>query len=351
MTAVHHDRTELSVVIPMYNEEEALPALVDRLRPVLDGIRVPYEVVAVDDGSSDKTTDLLDDFRAGWPELRVIRLRRNSGHQAALTAGLHSARGDYVASIDADLQDPPEKIPEMLALATAQQLDIVYGVRTDRSTDTGFKRRTAGAYYWLMRRLVGKTVPSQAGDFRLLSRDAVEALKALPDQQQVYRLLVPWLGFPSGQVSYHRDERVAGETKYPLRKMVRLAIDSITGFSAAPLRLATWLGVVSFFTCLALLAFTLTAYALGNTVPGWTSLFAVMLFIGGVQLICFGLLGEYVGRIYTAVQQRPTYFIARDSDRDRERAEAGAGEGKPEEDGGPERVPEPRPKDRRRPRP
>ncbi len=297
----------------MYNEEDVLPALVSRLRPVLDGIGVPYEVVAVDDGSADKTADLLADLRGGWPQLRVVRLRRNSGHQAALTAGLHSARGAYVASIDADLQDPPEKIPEMLELARAQQLDIVYGVRSDRSTDTGFKRRTAGAYYWLMRRLVGNTVPAQAGDFRLLSREAVEALRKLPDQQRVYRLLVPWLGFPSGQVAYHRDERAAGETKYPLRKMVRLAVDSVTGFSAAPLRIATWLGVISFFTCLAMLVFTLTTYALGNTVPGWTSLFTAMLFLGGVQLICFGLLGEYVARIYTAVQQRPTYFIARDS--------------------------------------
>ncbi|WP_033818307.1 glycosyltransferase family 2 protein [Kitasatospora sp. MBT63] len=313
MTSVPPPAVTLSVVVPMFNEQEALPALVERLRPVLDGIGVRYEVVAVDDGSSDKTPALLRDARAAWPELRVIRLRRNSGHQAALTAGLHRSAGAYVASIDADLQDPPEKIPEMLELARTRQLDVVYGVRGDRSTDSGFKRRTAGAYYWLMRRLAGKQVPAQAGDFRLLSREAVDALKSLPDQQQVYRLLVPWLGFPSGEVHYHRDERVAGETKYPLSKMVRLALDSVTGFSAAPLRIATWLGVVSFFTCLAMLVFTMTAYLAGHTVPGWTSLFTGILFIGGVQLICVGLLGEYIGRIYTAVQRRPTYFIADDS--------------------------------------
>ncbi|MFJ1707791.1 glycosyltransferase family 2 protein [Kitasatospora sp. NPDC088346] len=303
----------LSVVVPMYNEQDALPALVERLRPVLDGIGARYEVVAVDDGSTDKTAELLQDLRAGWPELRVVRLRRNCGHQAALTAGLHRAVGAYVASIDADLQDPPEKIPEMLELARAGDLDVVYGVRDDRSTDSGFKRRTAGAYYWLMRRLAGKQVPAQAGDFRLLSREAVEALKSLPDQQRVYRLLVPWLGFPSGEVRYQRDERVAGETKYPVTKMVRLAVDSVTGFSAAPLRIATWLGVVSFFTCIGLLVFSLTAYASGHTVPGWTSLFVGILFLGGVQLICVGLLGEYIGRIYTAVQRRPTYFVAHDS--------------------------------------
>jgi dolichol-phosphate mannosyltransferase len=315
------DTVVLSVVIPMFDEEGALPALVARLRPVLDGTGVGYEVVAVDDGSTDKTAALLEDFRTRWPELRAIRLRRNSGHQAALTAGLHRAVGDYVVSIDADLQDPPEKIADMLDLARSNDLDIVYGVRSDRSTDSGFKRRTAGGYYWLMRRLVGDRVPAQAGDFRLLSREAVDALKALPDQQQVYRLLVPWLGFPSGQVEYQREERVAGETKYPLNRMLRLGVDSVTGFSAAPLRMATWLGVLSFFVCLLLIAFTLVAYATGQVVPGWSSLFIGILFLGAVQLICLGLLGEYVGRIYTAVQRRPTYFVGYDS------ADAGAGAG------------------------
>lgn len=321
MTGVRHDSTdqiessvELSVVIPMFNEEEALPALVARLRPVLDGTDATYEVVAVDDGSTDRTAEQLEDMRGAWPQLRVLRLRRNSGHQAALTVGLHHARGHYAVSLDADLQDPPEKIPEMLALARSRHLDIVYGVRANRSTDTGFKRRTAGAYYWLMRRLVGTHVPAQAGDFRLLSRNALDALKALPDQPQVYRLLVPWLGFPSGEVTYHRNERVAGHTKYPLRKMILLAVDSIIGFSVAPLRLATWLGTLAFFMCLGMLLYTLAVYASGETAPGWTSLIIAVLFIGAVQLICLGLLGEYIGRIYTAVQKRPTYYVAHDTD-------------------------------------
>ncbi|MFK0192753.1 glycosyltransferase family 2 protein [Kitasatospora sp. NPDC090308] len=313
MTAAAQEGTLLSVVVPMYDEEDALPAFAARMRPVLDGLGARYEVLAVDDGSTDKTAALLRDLSADWPELRMVRLRRNSGHQAALTAGLDHAVGDYVASIDADLQDPPEKIPDMLELARREGLDIVYGVREDRSTDTGFKRWTAGGYYWLIRRLVGRQVPSNAGDFRLLSREAVEALRELPDQQRVYRLLVPWLGFPSGEVRYVREERVAGSTKYPLTKMVRLALDSITGFSAAPLRLATWLGTVAFFTCLLLLAFCLTVYLVGATVPGWTSLFVGLLFIGGVQLICVGLLGEYVARIYSAVQRRPAYFVAEDT--------------------------------------
>ncbi|WP_251094704.1 glycosyltransferase family 2 protein [Streptomyces sp. Caat 7-52] len=320
MTEVRHDATdltgtpvELSVVIPMFNEEDVLPALVARLRPVLDGTGEAYEVVAVDDGSTDRTAGRLEELRVAWPQLRVVRLARNSGHQAALTAGLHHARGRYAASLDADLQDPPEKIPEMLALARSRRLDIVYGVRANRAIDTGFKRRTAGAYYWLVRRLVGSHVPAQAGDFRLLSRNVLDALKALPDQPQVHRLLVPWFGFPSGEVAYHRDARVAGDTKYPLRKMVLLAIDSVVGFSVAPLRLATWLGSLAFLVCLAVIAYTLAVYAAGATTPGWTSLIVAVLFVGAVQLICLGVLGEYLGRVYTAVQQRPTYYVAEDT--------------------------------------
>lgn len=318
--------TVLSVVIPMYNEEEALPALVNRLRPVLDGLGPRYEVVAVDDGSGDRTAELLAAFRLGWPELRVVGLRRNSGHQAALTAGLDRAVGDYVVSLDADCQDPPEKIPQMLALARDEGLDVVYGVRADRSSDSAFKRGTAGVYYRLLRRLAGPSVPAHAGDFRLLSRAAVDALKALPDQQRVYRLLVPWLGFPSGQVTYERELRSAGRTKYPLGRMILLAADSITGFSAAPLRLATWLGGGAFVVCLGLLVYTFTGYALGHTVPGWTSLLTAVVFIGAVQLVCVGLLGEYVARIYTAVQNRPSYFVRDDTAED-------AGTGGPAADG------------------
>ncbi|GAA4203305.1 glycosyltransferase family 2 protein [Actinocatenispora rupis] len=303
----------LSVVVPMYNEQDALGPLTDRLRPALDAITADYEVVAVDDGSTDGTARQVAELMADWPQVRLIRLRRNAGHQAALTAGLHRARGEYVVSIDADLQDPPEKIGEMLALARRDHLDVVYGVRADRGTDTVFKRSTAGAYYVLMRRLVGSWVPRDAGDFRLLSRTAVDALTALPDHQPVYRLLVPALGFPSGTVRYVREERVAGTTKYPVGKMIRLAVDSVTNFSAAPLRLATWLGVLSFCGCLVMIVFGVVVYAVGSTVPGWTSLFVAVLFLGALQLTCLGLLGEYVARIYSTVQARPTYHIGTDT--------------------------------------
>jgi dolichol-phosphate mannosyltransferase len=303
----------LSVVVPMFNEAEVLPALVERLRHVLDGVGEPYEVVAVDDGSTDSTPAQLIGARRGWPQLRVVRLRRNAGHQAALTAGLHRARGEYVASIDADLQDPPEKIPEMLTLARAQGLDIVYGVRIDRSSDSAGKRGTAAAYYWLMRRLARVDLQPHAGDFRLLSRATVDVLRQLPEHQPVYRLLVPWIGFPSGTVTYTRAERAAGKTKYPLTKMVRLALDSVTNFSAAPLRLATWLGAASFVLCLLMLIYVVVAFSLGHTVQGWSSVLATMLFLGGVQLLCLGLLGEYLGRLYASAQGRPAYFVSHDS--------------------------------------
>ncbi len=311
----------LSVVIPMFNEQDAFPLMVKRLRPILDDLGETYEVVAVDDGSSDATFALLQGMRRSWPQLRVIRLRRNCGHQAALTAGLQRARGSYVVSIDADLQDPPEKISEMLRLAQNEGLDIVYGVRTDRSKDSWAKRSTAGIYYRLMRRAAGVELPRHAGDFRLLSRDTVEVLRSMPEHQPVYRLLVPWIGFPSGVVSYAREERVAGRTKYPLSKMVRLATDSVTNFSAAPLRLATWLGLASFALCLLMLIGSIVVYVLGMTVPGWTSLLVAIVFLGGVQLLCLGLLGEYISRIYSAIQGRPSYFIGYDSDQ----VERGAG--------------------------
>jgi dolichol-phosphate mannosyltransferase len=303
----------LSVVIPMFNEADVLPILVDRLRPVLDEIGEPYEVVAVDDGSTDTTAAQLIGIRRSWPQLRIIRLRRNSGHQAALTAGLHRSTGEYVASLDADLQDPPEKIPEMLALARAQGLDIVYGVRSDRSTDSIMKRQTAGLYYRLMRRLAGVQMQADAGDFRLLSRATIEVLKQLPEHQPVYRLLVPWIGFPSGEVYYRREGRAAGQTKYPFTKMMRLAVDSVTNFSAAPLRLATWLGATSFVLCLAMLIYVVVAFALRQTVQGWASVLACVLFLGGVQLLCLGLFGEYLGRLYASVQGRPAFFIGYDS--------------------------------------
>lgn len=297
----------------MYNEAEAVDHFVARLRPVLDGLHRTYEVIAVDDGSKDATVAKLMAIRASWPELRIVKLRRNVGHQIALSAGLKASRYDYVVSIDADLQDPPEAIVEMLALAESQDLDVVYGVRSDRTSDTAFKRITAGLYYRVARRMVGDWVTDQGGDFRLLSRVVVDVLAQLPDRRPVYRLLVPSLGFAHGQVEYVREKRVAGETKYPLSKMIRLSVDSITSFSAAPLRFATWLGLISFVICICLMISGLAAYLSGAVVPGWASLYIAVLLLGGVQLMCLGLLGEYIGRLYDASQHRPPYLVAFDT--------------------------------------
>ncbi|WP_040385112.1 glycosyltransferase family 2 protein [Demetria terragena] len=305
--------TEMSVVVPIFNEEDVLPLFVGRLRPVLDRLGVPYEVVAVDDGSTDTSPILLQRFHRDWPELRIVRLRANAGHQAAMSAGLQLARGAWIASIDADLQDPPEVLADMLSMATSEQADVVYGVRNDRSSDTRFKRLTARAFYRTMRAVGTVDAPLDAGDFRLISRATADAVNALPEHGRVLRLVIPSLGFPSAEVHYRRDERAAGVSKYPLSKMIRLTLDSLTGFSQAPLRLATWFGLFGFVVASGLLLYALAVNITGHALPGWTSTVVVVAAFAGLQLLCLGILGEYVGRIYSAQQGRPTHYIAYDS--------------------------------------
>jgi dolichol-phosphate mannosyltransferase len=297
----------------VFEEEAVLPEFAVRTRPVLDALADSYEILFVDDGSGDLTPTVLQDMAREWAQVRVVTLRRNVGHQAALTAGLDHARGDAVVTIDADLQDPPEVIPEMVSAWHESGVDVVYATRADRRSDSWFKRRTARFYYRLMRRVAGGHVPDDAGDFRLMSRAVVDALAHLPERNRVYRLLVPWLGFPSATVSYSRDLRGGGRSKYTISKMTRLAADSITSFSAQPLRIATWCGLVGGAICLAAVVAALAAQLAGHTVPGWASVFVAVLFIGAVQLLCLGLLGEYIGRLYAEAQRRPLYHVASDS--------------------------------------
>ncbi len=304
---------ELSVVIPMYDEADVLPLLVERLRPALDGTGATYEVLAVDDGSRDQTPVLLQRLRGEWPQLRVVRLRANAGHQAAISAGMALAAGDWVATLDADLQDPPEVIARMLQRARTEAVDVVYGVRTDRGTDSAFKRATARVFYRVMRAASGTDLPADAGDFRLMSRATVDAVNALPESHRVLRLVVPSLGFPSTEVGYRRAARAAGSSKYALTRMMRLSVDSLTGFSRAPLRLATWFGLGGGLVALLFLGYALGARILGATVAGWTSTVVIVSSVGAVQLLCLGVLGEYVGRIYSTLQGRPTYYVAHDS--------------------------------------
>ncbi|WP_460937179.1 glycosyltransferase family 2 protein [Phycicoccus ginsengisoli] len=303
----------LSIVVPVYNEEDVLPLLAQRLRPVADALGTTYEVVTVDDGSTDLSAAVLQRLARGWPQLRIVRLRANAGHQAAISAGLASARGDYVVTLDADLQDPPEVIAEMLDLAITEGADVVYGVRGDRSTDSAFKRLSARAFYRLIRGLSGTHAQVDAGDYRMMSRATVDAVNALPEHHRVLRFVVPALGFPSATVTYRREARAAGRSKYPLTKMVRLSLDSVTGFSTAPLRAATWLGLLGGVGALLLLVYALVAMAVGETLPGWTSTVVAVAGVGAVQLICVGILGEYVGRMYAQLQGRPTYYVAYDS--------------------------------------
>lgn len=302
----------LSVVVPMFDEESVLPLFVERLRPVLDDLRASYEVVCVDDGSRDATPALLERSRRAWPQLRVVRLRANSGHQAAISAGLARARGDWAVTIDADLQDPPEVISEMLRVGTERGVDVVYGVRTDRSSDTFFKRVTAEGFYAVMARL-GARGAMNAGDFRMMSRATVDAVLALPETNRVLRLAVPTLGFPSAEVGYRREERAAGRSKYPLSKMLRLSLDAVTGASSAPLRLATWCGLLGLLVAFGVGAFALWAKVMGHSVTGWASTIVVISGFGAAQLLGLGLLGEYVGRMFAAVQARPTHYVAYDS--------------------------------------
>jgi dolichol-phosphate mannosyltransferase len=308
---------ELSVVVPMYDEEEVLPIFFDRMHPLLDGLGVDYELLVVDDGSRDKTAALLLAAAEDWPQLRVVRLLRNSGHQAAQSAGFRRARGRYVVTIDADLQDPPEVITQFLDTVRENDVDVVYGVRSDRSSDSLAKRTTARLYYRLMCRLIGKEVPYDAADFRLVSRRVVDAVNALPEDGRVFRLVIPWLGFPSVEVKYVRAERAAGTTKYNFSKMLRLAFDSVTAFSAAPLRLATWLGLLGGLMSGLFVIGALVIKVSGHSIPGWTSTVLAVSIIGAIQLLCLGLLGEYVARLFQSSQRRPQFLVGYDSLDDR----------------------------------
>ena len=305
----------LSVVIPAFDEQDALPHTLARLRAHLDttleagALPDDYEVIVVDDASSDGTRAVVEQAASTWPQLRLLPLRRNAGHQLAITAGLDQAAGAWAVTIDADLQDPPELIAEMLHRAQADAVDIVYARRDDRSSDTWFKRATAGAYYRLLRRATGVPLEPHVGDFRLMSRQVLDALALLPERGRVLRLLLPYLGFDSTTVGYRREARVAGTTKYPLRKMVSLAWDSATSFGTGPLRLANAMGAAAGLGSVLGAIAVLAAYLQGHTVPGWASIAVLVLFVSAMQFLLIGVLGAYIGRIYSQVQGRPLYDI------------------------------------------
>ena len=300
----------LSVVVPCCDEEAVLPETHRRLVAVLD--RVPdldFELLYVDDGSRDGTLTLLRELQRADARVRVVALSRNFGQQVAITAGVRHAAGDVVGIIDADLQDPPELIPEMLD-AWRRGAKVAYGVRSRRDGETRFKRWTAYAYYRLFNRLSDVRMPTDAGDFRLLDRAVVDAFLAMPERDRLARAMVAWTGFDHEAVSFRRAARTGGESKWRLGKMLAFAVDGIVSFSAAPLRLPTWLGLLSAGLAAAGVVHAVTVrVSTGAWVSGETALLIAVLFTGGLQLLFLGVLGEYVGRIYGEVKRRPLYVI------------------------------------------
>lgn len=296
----------LSVVAPMFNEESTAERFYERVCAALEGL--PFELVVVDDGSTDGTPAILDRLAAGDPRVRVVYLSRNFGHQTAITAGLDHARGDAVVMIDADLQDPPETILELLERWRAGA-DVVYAVRSSRSGETRFKVTTARWFYRLMSTLSDVELAHDAGDFRLMDRRALDALLAMRERNRYLRGMTVWVGFTQAAVSYQRDARYAGATKYTLRKMLRFSLDAISSFSHLPLQAATVLGFLFSLVAFAAIPVVLVLKAVGSYLPGFTSITVVILLLGGIQLIAIGIIGEYVGRIYDEVKRRPLYLV------------------------------------------
>lgn len=301
----------ISLVVPVYDESVGLRAFHERAVKALGALSgASFEIVYVDDGSRDDSFAQLARFAADDARVSVVKLSRNFGHQIAITAGLDRARGDCVVVIDADLQDPPELIARMVEKWRAG-FDVVYGVRTKRRGEGVVKRFTASAFYRLLDRITGIDIPRNAGDFRLMSRRALDELNRLREKDRFVRGLVAWIGFPQTGVEYERDERYAGETKYPLRRMLMFALDGITSFSSAPLKLATWLGYATSLLAFLYLVSVFVQRLLGMTVPGWATIMVALLFLGGVQLICLGIIGEYLGRVFNEIKPRPIYVVDR----------------------------------------
>jgi len=300
----------ITVVVPVYNESAVIDAFYERASTTLSGLEgLEYELVFVDDGSSDDSYERLSGLAREDPRVRVIKFSRNFGHQVAITAGVDRAAGDCVVVIDSDLQDPPEVIADMVEKWRAGY-DVVYGERSQRDGEGYLKLLTASVFYRALGRIAGISIPPDVGDFRLMSRRAVNELRRLREKDRFVRGLVSWIGFRQTGVTYHRDARYAGETKYPYRKMIKFALDGLTSFSTVPLKVATWLGYLASFLAFAYLASVFVQkWILGNTVQGWATTMVAMLFLGGVQLICLGIIGEYVGRIFNETKLRPMYII------------------------------------------
>lgn len=298
----------LSVVAPVFNEEETLPRFYQRLRSVLEALGEPWDIIFVDDGSGDRSLALLRQFNAEEPRVRIVSFTRNFGHQTAITAGLDVAGGDVVVIIDTDLQDPPEVIPALVA-EWRKGYEVVFAVRSARAGETAFKLTTAKVFYRLLSRIAAVHIPHDTGDFRLMDRRAVLAMRRLREHHRFMRGLSSWVGFRQTGVPYQREERLAGTTHYPLRKMFRLAVDAMTSFSYLPLQLASTLGFSIAGLSLAGIVLAIILRLVNHTVAGQATTLVAVLFIGGIQLMSLGIIGEYLGRIYDEVKDRPLYVV------------------------------------------
>jgi len=304
----------LSIVVPVHNEADVIPTLLKRLALVCRKEKMATELLFVDDGSQDNSVALLLQARRWCPEIRVLQLSRNFGKEAAVTAGLNHAKGDAVILIDADLQDPPELIPRMLA-EWRKGADVVLMKRRSRAGESWFKKLTASLFYRLINRISDAPIPVDIGDFRLMSRRTVDALNQLPERNRYLKGMFAWVGMPTVTLEFDRDPRMAGTTKWNYLKLLHLAMEGITSFSTRPLRIALVLGLLAagaggFFG----LWEVLKTLVVGVSTPGYASMIAIVTFLSGVQLLCVGLLGEYVGRIYMETKQRPVFILAEDSD-------------------------------------
>ena len=305
------NRPALSIVVPCYNERDCLPELHRRVSSVASGFcGDSHEIILINDGSKDETWHVMQKIAAQDAHVVAINLSRNHGHQLALTAGLDMARGAYILILDADLQDPPELLSNMMAEMKAQDADVVYAVRRERAGETMTKKLTARIFYRLLDKLTDTAIPLDTGDFRLMSRRALDALLAMPEQARFIRGMVAWVGFRQVPITYDRAERLAGETKYPFTRMMRLALDAITGFSTAPLRFASHVGLALVGVSMLMAAYILVGWFRGNTVPGWTSLMLVVVMLGAAQMFVLGMIGEYLGRLYMEAKRRPLYLVA-----------------------------------------
>ena len=305
------EKKKVSLVIPMYYEEEVANECYEKVSNVLKGLdKYDYEIIFVNDGSKDKTLEILEEVSKKDEKAKIISFSRNFGHQAAVTAGLREVTGDAIVIIDADLQDPPELIPQMLEL-WEQGNEVIYGKRKTRKGESAFKLLTAKMFYKTLNALSDVEIPKDTGDFRLVDRKVVDVINSLPEHNKFLRGLFSWVGFKQKAYEYERQERFAGKTKYPLKKMLKLASDGIISFSSKPIKLVGALGIISIIISIIILIYALISYIfqLNNLLAGWTSIMVAITFFAGVQLLSLWIISEYIGRIYDEAKGRPQYII------------------------------------------